>query len=179
MQNTKKEDLPEDLIFNVNYLGGQMPTFAINFSRPGGQIIAQYYNFLRLGKEGYRKIQQSCQDIAVYLADQIDTLGPFECITRGTDIPVFCWRIKKDMKPGFTLFDFADRLRYRGWQVPAYTMPENRQDLTVERIVVRHGFSRDLADLLLDDMKRALQYFEENPVAQPATEGKTCGFNHT
>lgn len=175
----EKEDLPEDLIFSVNYLGGQMPTFAINFSRPGGQIIAQYYNFLRLGKEGYRKIQQSCQDVAVYLADQIDKLGPFECITRGTDIPVFCWRIKKDMETGFTLFDFADRLRYRGWQVPAYTMPQNRQDLTVQRIVVRHGFSRDLADLLLDDIKRALQYFEENPIAKPTIEGKTCGFNHT
>ncbi|MFH1081605.1 MAG: glutamate decarboxylase [Pseudomonadota bacterium] len=175
----EKEDLPEDLIFSVNYLGGQMPTFAINFSRPGGQIIAQYYNFLRLGKEGYRKIQQSCQDVAVYLAERIDKLGPFECITRGADIPVFCWRIKKDIETGFTLFDFADRLRYRGWQVPAYTMPQNRQDLTVQRVVVRHGFSRDLADLLLDDMKRALQYFAENPITKPAIKGKLCGFNHT
>lgn len=49
------EALHEDLIFNVNYLGGNMPTFALNFSRPGGQIVAQYYNFLRLGREGYKK----------------------------------------------------------------------------------------------------------------------------
>jgi len=70
------EDLPEDLIFWVDYLGGNMPTFALNFSRPAGEIIAQYYNFLRFGREGYRDIQQSCASTAQFLADEITKLGP-------------------------------------------------------------------------------------------------------
>jgi glutamate decarboxylase len=168
-------DLPEDLIFRVNYLGGDMPTFAINFSRPGGQVIVQYYNFIRLGREGYRKVQQSCQNVARYLADEIQKLGPFTLLTRGEDLPVFAWTLKE--KTSFTLFELSERLRYRGWQVPAYTLPENRTDLTVQRIVVRHGFSRDHADLLLADLRRALAYYAERPgrVPEPGGDG---GFHH-
>ena len=104
-------DLPEDLVFRVNYLGGDMPTFAINFSRPGGQVIVQYYNFIRLGREGYRKVQQSCQNVARYLADEIQKLGPFTLLTRGEDLPVFAWTLKE--KTNFTLFELSERLRYR------------------------------------------------------------------
>ena len=78
-----QRDLPEELIFRVNYLGGNMPTFALNFSRPGGQIVAQYYNFLRLGKEGYRKIHQACYHTAAYLADEIRKMGLFKVIYDG------------------------------------------------------------------------------------------------
>jgi len=124
-----KEDLPNDLIFWVNYLGGNMPTFALNFSRPGGQIVAQYYNFLRLGREGYRKIQQACYDTAAYLADEIGKMGPFRVIYDGRGgIPALCWSLGNGVNPGFTLYDLADRLRSRGWQVPAYSMPANRRD---------------------------------------------------
>ena len=156
-----REELPEDLIFYVNYLGGEMPTFAINFSRPGNQIVAQYYNFLRLGRDGYRRIQQSCQDVALYLSGEIAKLGPFELITDGSDIPVFCWKLKEETN--FTLFDLAERIRDRGWLVPAYTMPKNREDLTVQRVVVKEGFSRDMADLLLNDMRRALEFYASQP----------------
>ena len=156
-----REELPEDLIFYVNYLGGEMPTFAINFSRPGNQIVAQYYNFLRLGRDGYRRIQQSCQDVALYLSGEIAKLGPFELITDGSDIPVFCWKLKKETN--FTLFDLAERIRDRGWLVPAYTMPKNREDLTVQRVVVKEGFSRDIADLLLNDIRRALEFYASHP----------------
>jgi glutamate decarboxylase len=175
-----KEELPEDLIFWVNYLGGNMPTFALNFSRPGGQIIAQYYNFLRLGKEGYRKIQQACYDTAAYIADEIAKMGPFKIIYDGHGgIPALCWSLKEGANPGFTLYDLADRLRSRGWQVPAYSMPPNRQDLVIQRILVRHGVSRDLGDLLLNDMKHCMDYFEKNPVTTPLTEETAGGYKHS
>ncbi|WP_067583864.1 glutamate decarboxylase [Endozoicomonas ascidiicola] len=174
-----KEDLPEDLIFNVNYLGGNMPTFALNFSRPGGQIAAQYYIFLRLGKEGYRRIQQACYDTAQYLSKQIESLGVFDIIYDGKGgIPAMSWSLKKGLKPGFNLYDLSDRIRSRGWQIAAYSMPANREDLVIMRILVRHGFTRDLADLLIDDLKRCLDYFEKHPVQQAGTEEDSAGYNH-
>jgi glutamate decarboxylase len=175
------EDLPEDLIFNVNYLGGNMPTFALNFSRPGGQIVAQYYNFLRLGKEGYRKIHQACYETAMFLADEIGKLGPFEILYNGDPhhgIPALSWKLKEGVDHGFTLFDLADRLRTRGWLVPAYTMPPNRQDLAVQRILVKHGFSRDLANLLMDNYREALAHFDNHPVTTPLTEEEAGSFKH-
>lgn len=160
-----KKHLPDDLVFHVNYLGGDMIDFSINFSRPGNQVIAQYYNFLRLGFEGYQRIQQVNQDVALYLSSKIAKLGPFELITDGSDIPVFCWKLKDKVadKANYTLYDMADKLRERGWLVPAYTMPPNRQDLVVQRIVVKEGFSRDMADMLLNDVTRALKWFESQP----------------
>jgi len=173
--------LPEELIFNVNYLGGNMPTFALNFSRPGGQIVAQYYNFLRLGREGYERIQQACYDTARYLADEIAKLGPFEVIFDGhpeKGIPALCWKLKDGQTAGFNLYDLADRLRSRGWQVPAYSMPANREDLVVQRILVRHGVTRDLASLLMDDLRRCLDYFDAHPVAVPGDQEESGGFSH-
>ncbi len=175
-----KEDLPDDLIFRVNYLGGNMPTFALNFSRPGGQIVAQYYNFLRLGREGYRKIQQACYDTAAYLSDEIGKMGPFRIIYDGRGgIPALCWSLEDGVGRGFTLYDLADRLRSRGWQVPAYSMPANRQDLVIQRILVRHGVSRDLGDMLLCDIQRCMDYFKKNPVTMPLTEETAGGYKHS
>ncbi len=174
-----REDLPEDLIFRVNYLGGNMPTFALNFSRPGGQVIAQYYNFLRLGTEGYRKIHQACYRTAAYLSDEIKKMGLFHVLYDGRGgIPGLCWSLKADTNPGFTLYDLAERLRSRGWQVPAYSLPANRQDLVIQRILVRHGVSRDLGDILLADIRRCVDYFEKNPVANPLTEAAAGGYRH-
>lgn len=174
-----KEDLPEDLIFYVNYLGGNMPTFALNFSRPGGQIVAQYYNFLRLGREGYRKIHQACYETAQYLADEIGKMGPFEIIYDGRGgLPALAWKLREDQEHNFTLFDLADRLRTRGWQVPAYTLPPNREDLAIQRILVKHGFSRDLARLLLDDYRDAMSHFDRHPVTIPLSEEESGSFKH-
>ena len=177
-----KEDLPEDLVFNVNYLGGNMPTFALNFSRPGGQIVAQYYNFLRLGKEGYRKVHTACYETARYLSDEIGKMAPFEIIfdgDMGSGIPALAWKIKDGFDThGYTLYDLADRLRSRGWQVPAYSMPANAEDIVIQRILVRHGVSRDLASLLLDDINRCLEYFREHPVTSPLSEHEAGGYHH-
>jgi len=176
------KDLPEELVFNVNYLGGDMPTFALNFSRPAGQIIAQYYNFLRLGREGYTKIHSACYDTAQYISAKLAALGPFEIIFNGDPnegIPALAWKLKDDNAlNGYTLYDLADRLRNRGWQVPAYSMPANREDLVIQRILVRHGVSRDLGSLLVDDVKRCLEYFAEHPIAVPPAGKKAGGFHH-
>ncbi len=174
-------DLPRDLIFDVNYLGGNMPTFALNFSRPGGQIVCQYYNFLRLGKEGYRKIHMACYDTARYMADEIAKLGPFEIIYGGDPeqgIPAVSWKIKDGSDPGFTLYDLADRLARHGWQVPAYPLEPDCQDLVIQRILVRHGVSRDLGALLVEDFKLCLAHFDAHPITSPMTADKAGGFHH-
>ncbi len=176
----EQEDLPEELVFRVNYLGGDMPCFALNFSRPGGQIVAQYYNFLRLGREGYAKIHRACYDTAQFLAAGIAEMGPFDILYGGESggIPCVSWRLKPGANPGFSLFDFADRLRTRGWLVPAYTLPPEREDLAIQRILVRHGTSRDLAALLLADMRRALALLDGHPPSEPLTEAEAGGFRH-
>jgi len=174
-------ELPDDLVFHVNYLGGDMPVFQINFSRPAGQIIASYYNFLRLGHEGYRRIHQASYDIGQYLAAEIVKLGPFELLCDSnpmTGIPTVTWRIREGEDPGYTLFDLADRLRNNGWQVPAYTLTGAAADIPVQRILVRLGVSRDMAALLLDDFRDAVAHFSKHPVTVPMTKQESGGFNH-
>ena len=174
-------DLPEELIFNVNYLGGQMPTFNLNFSRPGGQVISSYYLFLRLGKEGYRKVQTATYTVARHLAEGIKALGRFDIVFDGSPrhgIPAVTWKLN----PGshaHNLFDFAEELRTRGWLVPAYTLPPDQEDTTVQRIIVRHGFSLDMADLLLDDMRRGIGKLDLRPPSRPLTAAEGSTFNHT
>jgi glutamate decarboxylase len=153
------EALPEDLVFHVNYLGGDMPTFALNFSRPGAQVVAQYFTFLRLGFDGYRRVQQYCRDVATGLADRITDMGPFRTLTRGDQLPVFAFTVKDDVT-GYSVFDVSAHLREAGWLVPAYTFPENRTDLSVLRVVVRNGMTHDLADLFVDDLRRAVEQLE-------------------
>ena len=167
-------DLDEDLIFKVDYLGGTMPTLAINFSRPASQIVAQYYNLIRLGRSGYRAVHEACREVAIELAGQIAELGPFEMLSTGQDLPVLAWKLKAPSN--WTLYDLSDRLRDRGWQVPAYRMPANRDETVVQRIVVRNGFTHDLAGMLLRDLKRHLDWFALQPGFTPSPAG--VGFHH-
>jgi glutamate decarboxylase len=172
-------DLPEELIFNVDYLGGDYPTFNLNFSRPGGPVIAQYYDFVRLGREGYRRVQQACYATAGYLAQELARTGVFELVFDGAPergICAVCWRLNEGV--GFNLFDLADRLRTRGWLVPAYALPPDREDLVVQRILVRHGVSRDLAELLVDDLHRALALLDSHPPSRSLSAREAGGFNH-
>ena len=176
-----RRELPDDLVFHVNYLGGDMPVFQINFSRPAGQIIGQYYNFLRLGREGYRRVHDASYEVGRYLAKEIVKLGPFELLCDSnpvTGIPTVTWRIREGENPGYTLFDLADRLRGRGWQVPAYTLTGTASDIAVQRVLVRLGVSRDLASLLLDDLRDAIAHFASHPVVVPMSKEEAAGFNH-
>lgn len=174
-----KKDLPEELIFNVNYLGGNMPTFAINFSRPGGQIVCQYYNLLRLGREGYYKVQQGCYDVGNFFAEGIKKLGIFEFLYRSdphTGIPAVTWKLKDDANVPFDLYHLSDLLRERGWLLPAYTLPEKCQKVVVQRVLIRHGCSFDLMELLLSDISRAIEKLKSYPPAKNLTP--TGSFNH-
>jgi glutamate decarboxylase len=167
--------LTEDLVFSVNFLGGDMPTFALNFSRPGAQIVAQYYNFLRLGFEGYRRVQQECRDMATYVSGAIAELGPFELITGGTELPVFAFKVREEVE-NFSAFDVSSGMRERGWQVPAYSFPKNREDLVALRVVVRNGYSRDPADMFIDDLKRLVERLEKQP--SPVHDEAYTSFSH-
>ena len=169
-----KDDLPEDLIFHVNYLGGDMPTFTLNFSRPGNQIVGQYYNFVRLGRDGYRRIMAYLRDVAVHLSTEIAAMGPFEVVSDGTAEPVLAFKVKDPSK--FTVFHVSDQLRMGGWQVPAYTMPKDATDVAVLRIVVREGFGMDLASDLLEAIGMAVNHLEQYPPHHPPSNP---GFSHT
>jgi glutamate decarboxylase len=168
--------LPEDLIFWVNYLGDDMPTFALNFSRPGAQVVAQYYNFLRLGHEGFRNVQGYAREVATRLSDRISDLGPFDLVTKGDELPVFAFTVHKDVD-SFSVFDVSNAMRERGWQVPAYTFPKNREDLAALRIVVRRGFTHDLADLLINDLERLLPRLQRQSAPTQETAASTS-FHH-
>jgi len=176
-----RAELPDDLVFHVNYLGGDMPVFQINFSRPAGQVIAQYYNFLRLGREGYRRVHSASYETGQYLAAEIAKLGPFELLCDSdpaTGIPTVTWRLREGAEPGYTLFDLADRLRAQGWQVPAYTLTGAASDIAVQRILVRLGVSRDMATLLLNDFREAIAHFGKHPVTVHMSKQESSGFSH-
>ncbi|HXA61987.1 MAG TPA: glutamate decarboxylase [Streptosporangiaceae bacterium] len=168
------ELLPEELIFRVDYLGGDMPTFALNFSRPGGEVIAQYYNLLRLGREGYRRVQQACLDTAQDLAGEIAEMGVFTLLYDGRGaLPAVSYRLT-DPDAGFSLYDLSDQLRMRGWQVPAYPLPPDQQDVVIQRVLVRHGIGRDAMSLLAADIRTSLKRLT---VGAPADVART-GFHH-
>jgi glutamate decarboxylase len=170
------EHLPEDLVFHVNYLGGDMPTFALNFSRPGAQVVLQYFQFLRLGRDGFRLVQQACRDVALHLAHAVDDMPEFDLVTDGTDLPVVCFAMNREVTK-YDVYDVSRKLRERGWLVPAYTMPPKREDLAVLRVVVRNGFSHDMADLFLRDLRDATRWLDHLDAPMPH-EDQPSSFHH-
>jgi glutamate decarboxylase len=152
------EHLPEELVFRVNYLGGNMPTFTLNFSRPGNQVVGQYYNFLRLGRAGYTHVMQTLSATARWFSDQLTKSHHFDVIADGSKIPVVAFKLSGDF--GYTEFDVSAQLRSYGWQVPAYTMPDGATDVTVLRVVVREGFSADLARSLWEDLHAVIDHLD-------------------
>jgi len=170
------EALPEDLVFHVDYLGGDMPTFALNFSRPGAQVAAQYYNFLRLGRDGYTRVQQTGRDIARGLAEEVGKLGPFELVSHGDGLPLFAFKLRSDID-AYSVYDISEDLRSSGWLVPAYRMPENIHDMAVLRVVVRNGFSYDLGRMLLADLGRVIERREKHG-GTPLEDEKRESFHH-
>jgi len=173
-----REALPSDLIFEVNYLGGKMPTFALNFSRPGSEVVAQYYMFVALGASGYRAVQRASSSIAQHIAAEVAKVGPYRLITDGSELPVFAFTVSPEVK-NYTVFDVSARLREQGWLVPAYTFPEKREDLSVLRVVVRAGFTRDMADLFLEGLRKQTAALDSltAPLPQRSPE-ETEGFKH-
>jgi glutamate decarboxylase len=145
-----------------------MPTFALNFSRPGSEVVAQYFMFMSLGHEGYTSMMQSLRDVAMHISQSVADMGPYRLISDGSELPVFAFTVNPDVK-NYTVFDVSDRLRERGWLVPAYTFPENRQDLSVLRVVVRAGMHREMADQLLDALAEKTKMLES--LSAPLPDG--------
>ena len=170
--------LPRDLVFEVNYLGGSMPTFALNFSRPGSEVIAQYFMFLSLGAEGYRSIQRASSKVAQHIAHEIAEIGSYRLITDGSELPVLAFTVAPEVR-NYTVFDVSARLREAGWLVPAYTFPENRQDMSVLRVVVRAGLSIDMANLFLDGVRAQTDALESLSGPLPLrSEHEVASFKH-
>ncbi len=170
--------LPDELVFDVDYLGGSMPTFGLNFSRPGAQVVAQYYNFVRLGTDGFTRVQQACRDTARWVAGEVARLGPFALVSDGSDLPVVAFRMA-DGEDRFSVYDVSDALRAHGWLVPAYAMPEGLEDVSVLRVVVRNGFSRNLAELLVSDLGNVVAELGERAGGRAPADGKRrSAFHH-
>jgi glutamate decarboxylase len=172
-------DLPEELIFNITYLGGSMRVFSLNFSRPAGQIAAQYYNFVRLGRDGYSKIMRGCAEVGAWLAGEVKKLEMLEVIHDSrSGIPGCVWTMRRGEDSGFRLYDLANQLRIKGWQIPTYPLPPNRGDLVVQRVLTRLGVSRDLAGLLMEDIHRAIRQLQKNPPAKSQVRSTAGGYDH-
>ncbi|MDT2011075.1 glutamate decarboxylase [Carnobacterium divergens] len=170
--------LPKELIFEVSYLGGSMPTMAINFSRSASPIIGQYYNFLRFGFEGYREIHQRTKDVALYLANEVEKTGLFVIYNDGSNLPIVCYTLKKDQVK-WTLYDLADRLQMKGWQVPAYPLPEKLSHIVIQRYVCRGDFGLNSAEAFMEDFKMSLQELAEASILFHDSSDKSVhGFTH-
>lgn len=154
-----KSDLPEELIFNINYLGGLMPNYSLNFSKGSSTIIAQYYNFIRLGMEGYTEIMENMQENARFLASKLDKSGKFEIINPDVMFPLITVKLK-DCE--FSVFNLSEKLRQKGWIVPAYTLPSNADDIAVLRMVVKESFSKDMVEMLFSDIMESIEILQKS-----------------
>jgi len=165
-------------VFDVNYLGGHMPTFSLNFSRPGSEVVAQYFMFMSYGREGYTAMMRNLQEIALHISEEVADIGPYKLISDGSELPVFAFALDPGVK-NFTVYDVSDKLRQRGWLVPAYSFPENRQDLDVLRIVVRAGMHMEMADMLLDYLREKTHDLQTLSAPLPAQDpDKATAFAH-
>jgi glutamate decarboxylase len=165
-----KKYLPEEMSFSVNYLGASISQVGLNFSRPAAQILAQYYNFIHLGMEGYKEIHENSMNIAQYCHDQIGKMSCFTNYSKKLENPLFIWSLDEeyDKTAKWTLFDLQDKLMQKGWMVPAYTMPKDIEDMVVMRIVVRQGMSRDMADMLIEDINDSVIELEKLQYPTPS-----------
>lgn len=183
-----KQYLPEVMSFSVNYLGAEIRQVGLNFSRPAAQILGQYYQFIRLGFQGYKEVQFNTLAVAQYLHDEISKIEPFVNYDKSCPNPLFAWLINPEVQKDYkwTLFDLQDKLAQKGWMVPAYTMPKDIEEIVVMRIVVRHGFSRDMADQLLADINFAISELNQLEYPTPSRIKmeknipiEAAKFNHT
>ncbi|MCK4935035.1 MAG: glutamate decarboxylase [Simkaniaceae bacterium] len=166
-----EKDFPKDLEFKVNYLGGWMPTYTLNFSRSSIGVLGQYYNFLRLGMEGYSNIMNNCLQNAQYLAGLLENSKYFEIINNSSMLPIVAVRLKETVK-NFTVFDLSSKLRERGWVIAAYTLPQNAQEIAIMRIVVREHFSHDMAEILYKDINNACAVLNDRDIRPPPVDSQ-------
>ncbi|KAJ3292185.1 hypothetical protein HDU79_001693 [Rhizoclosmatium sp. JEL0117] len=182
------QDLPEELVFHVNYLGGDQASFTLNFSKGSSTVIGQYYNLIRLGKEGYRKIMLAGMANATYLRQKLQDMGLFTIVDKG-HMPLVAFALKDASK--YTVFDIQDRMKHQGWIIPAYTCSKGAESLAIMRVVVKQNFSQAFADMLVQHLEDAIRYLEhlaaeghllrvkELAVAMDAIESKRLIHSHS
>jgi glutamate decarboxylase len=157
-------DLPEELVFHINYLGGDMPNYSLNFSRPSSSVVLQYFAFLRLGRAGYEEIVRTVLANAQSLARKLGAIDGLELLTDGSAFPIVALRAADPQATD--LVALSHRLRERGWIVPAYTLPPNAEHITVLRMVVKENFSRDMVDMLAHDVGASMRLLAHGAGAQ-------------
>ncbi|KAK8942074.1 Glutamate decarboxylase 1 [Platanthera guangdongensis] len=156
-----KDDLPEELVFHINYLGADQPTFTLNFSKGSSQVIAQYYQLIRLGFQGYKCIMENCRENAEVLKTELERTGRFNIVSKDRGVPLVAFSLKDRSR--HDEFEVSDYLRRFGWIVPSYTMPPDAQHVTVLRVVIREDFCRTLAERLVLDIKKVLHELDSLP----------------
>ncbi len=164
-------DVPDDIVFTVNYLGGEMPTFTLNFSRGSAMIIAQYYNFLRLGFEGHKKIMTNCVDNAKYLSEKLVKSGLFDMLNPTQMLPIVAVKLKD--KKYYSVYDISNKLREKGYIIPAYTLPPNAEKIEIMRMVIKENFSRDMCEMLYNDIMETCEFLKKagnKPTLPPDTD---------
>jgi glutamate decarboxylase len=159
-------DLPEELVFHINYLGGNMPNYSLNFSRPSNSVVLQYFNFLRLGHAGYTDIVAGMLSNAQALASKLGKIEGLQVLNDGSSFPIVALRASDPDNP-LDLNKVSYRLREHGWIVPAYTLPPNAEHITVLRMVIKENFSRDMVDMLTHDVHTAVRSLHNEPGAHP------------
>ncbi|MBV7392287.1 glutamate decarboxylase [Enterococcus alishanensis] len=172
-----KSYLPKELIFEVSYLGGTMPTMAINFSRSASQIIGQYYVFLRNGFNGFYEIHKRTQDVAKYLASEIEKLGYFDIYNDGSHLPIVCYKLKPNANVNWSLYDLTDQFAMKGWQVPTYPLPANLTNVNIQRFVCRADLSMEMAHNLIEDLKLGIEKLNKETNFSNKNQG-SYGFTH-
>lgn len=170
--------LPQELVFKVSYLGGEMPTMAINFSRSASQIIGQYYNFIRFGKAGYREIHERTRSVALFLAEELRKTGLFEVLNDGENLPIVCYKLKETSHVKWTLYDLSDRLLMRGWQVPAYPLPHDMEEVVIQRYVCRADLGHNMSSEFVADLHEAIKELDQAHILFHDGDVKTYGFTH-
>ena len=165
-----EEDVPSSLVTETNVLGFVEKSFSLNFSRGGAMILAQYYNFVRMGWKGYYEIQNTMRETARYLASELEKIGRFDILNNGKLTPSCIAKLKDTSK--YNEADLVSKLKENNWIIPAFTMPPDADSVTVMRMNVKETFSRDMADLLISDILKALEYLDavhSKPYCKPGT----------
>lgn len=178
------EALPESMVFYCNYLGTLERSITLNFSRGASQIIAQYYQLLRLGHDGYTKIMGNLISIAAKVRSDIEATGHFEILSKDIGVPLVCFRLKpitrsdgSNHKRLYDEFQVAERVRTAGWVLPAYTMPTGAEFVTCMRITIREDFSRTMADFVVDELVKAVAWLDNHFTLSKDAVKKLLGHN--
>ena len=157
------------MVFYCDYLGTVERSITLNFSRGASQIVGQYYQLLRLGKDGYTKIMSNLAQIASRLRKYIEESDHFDLVSQEVGVPLVAFKLKPVKHADGSLhkrlydeFQVAERVRIAGWVIPAYTMPKGAEHIKLMRITIREDFSMSMADEIVDELNKAVLWLDNH-----------------